>query len=274
MNQKEKLLNIKNQLSELKTNLSYILKEKNTNKNYLENNINKIKYELQNTIQKNKKNDSKSGDNNNDYYLETEAKEKNYEGNELSKLKLQNFKIENEIKKAEFMILNYQNSLNLSKITNLIEEEHRDIFLFNINDNNKENEIDTIMNSLILEERDLLNKYESLNKQQLNYIEQYKKEINRLKQEIKSESLISPKDIILENSFEENTVGNNIFSDNKKNLNFNNNIDSNGAKNNVNISSTNDNSKDIKNNIKNLNNIVNLRMSFNFNINIGEIKNV
>lgn len=252
------LLKIKNCLSELKTNLTYILNEKNINENYLENNINKVKNELQFTIQKNKKKDNSNNDNN-DYYLETEIREKNYEGNELSKLKYQNFIIENEIRKTEFLILNFQNNLNLSKIAYSIEEEQREIFLFNIIENNKEKEIYSIMNYLLIEEKELLEKYRNLNKQQQDYIEKYKKDINKIKNDIISRNIIFAKNLILEKSL-----------DNKieKNPNWDNyNAETKGATNNVNISSVIDNSKDLKN-------IVNLNMSFNFNINIGNIKNI
>ena len=252
------LLKIKNCLSELKTNLTYILNEKNINENYLENNINKVKNELQFTIQKNKKKDNSNNDNN-DYYLETEIREKNYEGNELSKLKYQNFIIENEIRKTEFLILNFQNNLNLSKIAYSIEEEQREIFLFNIIENNKEKEIYSIMNYLLIEEKELLEKYRNLNKQQQDYIEKYKKDINKIKNDIISRNIIFANNLILEKSL-----------DNKieKNPNWDNyNAETKGATNNVNISSVIDNSKDLKN-------IVNLNMSFNFNINIGNIKNI
>ena len=157
------------------------------------------------------------------------------------------------------MILNFQNNLNLSKIAYSIEEEQREIFLFNIIENNKEKEIYSIMNYLLIEEKELLEKYRNLNKQQQDYIEKYKKDINKIKNDIISRNIIFANNLILEKSL-----------DNKieKNPNWDNyNAETKGATNNVNISSVIDNSKDLKN-------IVNLNMSFNFNINIGNIKNI
>ena len=103
---KEKVNIIKTFLKDLKNNLTYILKEKKSNAIYLENNINNTKQIIQNKIfNKNKDinyNNINDDTNENDKYLETEAKEKNYEGNELSKLKFQNFKIEMKYKRQTF----------------------------------------------------------------------------------------------------------------------------------------------------------------------------
>lgn len=103
---KEKAVILKSFLKELKNNLSYILIEKSLYKKYLENNIDNFKSILQKKIEKLNNNKNSKDINNNNHkkeeYIETEIKEKNYEGNELSKLQLQNFKIENEIEKTNF----------------------------------------------------------------------------------------------------------------------------------------------------------------------------
>lgn len=91
---------------------------------------------------------SKDINNNNhkkEEYIETEIKEKNYEGNELSKLQLQNFKIENEIEKANFLILKRKEMIKFLKTNFVYPEDDNDSFLFSELKNEKE--IENIFNS-------------------------------------------------------------------------------------------------------------------------------
>lgn len=262
---KEKVNIIKTFLKDLKNNLTYILKEKKSNAIYLENNINNTKQIIQNKIfNKNKDinyNNINDDTNENDKYLETEAKEKNYEGNELSKLKFQNFKIENEIQKTNFLIVNINLLASEIKSRTLFPEDYIKFSLINYRQNPEETE--NIFNSKIKQEKDLLNKYIDLQEQQKNYLEQYQIEINTIKKKIISKNLIDSRDIIYEDILESDTsyITNNKYNDYN---NYNKDINIGKNENDINIFGK-------YNNNKNTNNIVNLNMNIIFNINLKDL---
>ena len=262
---KEKVNIIKTFLKDLKNNLTYILKEKKSNAIYLENNINNTKKIIQNKIfNKNKDNNfnnTTDDTNENEKYLETEAKEKNYEGNELSKLKFQNFKIENEIQKTNFLIVNINLLVSAIKAGTLFPEDYIKFSLINYKQNPEE--IDNFFNSKIKQEKDLLNKYIDLQEQQKNYLEQYQIEINTIKKKIISKNLIDSRDIIYEDILESDTsyITNNKYSDYN---NYNKDINIGKNENDINIFGK-------YNNIKNTNNILNLNMNIIFNINLKDL---
>ena len=262
---KEKVNIIKTFLKDLKNNLTYILKEKKSNAIYLENNINNTKQIIQNKIfNKNKDNNynnTTDDTNENEKYLETEAKEKNYEGNELSKLKFQNFKIENEIQKTNFLIVNINLLVSAIKAGTLFPEDYIKFSLINYKQNPEE--IDNFFNSKIKQEKDLLNKYIDLQEQQKNYLEQYQIEINTIKKKIISKNLIDSRDIIYEDILESDTsyITNNKYSDYN---NYNKDINIGKNENDINIFGK-------YNNNKNTNNILNLNMNIIFNINLKDL---
>ena len=262
---KEKVNIIKTFLKDLKNNLTYILKEKKSNAIYLKNNINNTKQIIQNKIfNKNKdKNFNYTIDDTieNEKYLETEAKEKNYEGNELSKLKFQNFKIENEIQKTNFLIVNINLLVSAIKSGTLFPEDYIKFSLINYKQNPEE--IDNFFNSKIKQEKDLLNKYIDLQEQQKNYLEQYQIEINTIKKKIISKNLIDSRDIIYEDILESDTsyITNNKYSDYN---NYNKDINIGKNENDINIFGK-------YNNNKNTNNILNLNMNIIFNINLKDL---
>jgi hypothetical protein len=269
---KDKIFIFKNILKELKEDLSFILDKKYINKNYLEINLNNSKIVIQNK-KKNKDNNSIRRSNKEVIIdnLETEVKEINYDGNELSKLKLQIFKIENEILKTDFLIFNRNELINSLKETNIFPENDREFFLYN--EERSQKEIDNIFISRFQEQNELLKKYINLQNQQKYYIEQYNIEIEKKKKNIKSKNFMDLKDIIFEKTLENEDSSELNSSSNSNNIknNCKDSIkESKGVEKNVNISSKDDIYNIIKNN-KNSREIVNLNMNINFNINIGKI---
>ena len=135
----EKMNAIKDFLKDLKGFLAYLLNEKIKNKDNLQLNVNTNKERLQSEISNNSKYDRKIKENNiikrkNKSFqknVDTEMVEKNYVGSELSKLRLQNFKTENEIKKTDFSIFNLRRTLILLKSTIIFPEENREIYCQN-----------------------------------------------------------------------------------------------------------------------------------------------
>ena len=195
-NKKEIIKFIKKLLYELKNNLQYILKEKNVTKTHLENNYNNNKNQIQLKFSDKYKNNSETN---------TEMVEKNYEGNELSKLKLLNFEIENEIIKTDSLYKNIQYTINCLKITNLFPEYNREIYLSN---KIKTENIDEIFNELKEEEKKKLNKTIIKKNIQNKEIEKYKEEINEMKQNIELINNIDSTDIILEEPSESIVMSN------------------------------------------------------------------
>lgn len=195
---KDNIILLKILLKELINKLSYILNEKCKNKNYLESNINYTKKELKNKIKKkeiynNKKDVNEDLETEN--YMETEIKEINYDGTELSKLKIQNFKIENELTKTNFLI-----SIKLLELNSVFDDKNKDYILHSsIHD---EKEIDKVFYWKKKEKIDLLNKYIHFQNLQKYYVEQYQEEIDIMKKNIKLRNLIDSKDVLPEQSFE------------------------------------------------------------------------
>lgn len=195
---KDIIINFKILLKELINKLSYILNEKCKNKNYLESNINYTKKELKHKIKKkeiynNKKRVNEDLETEN--YMETEIKEINFDGNELSKLKIQNFKIENELTKTNFLI-----TIKLLELNDAFIDKNKD-YICNSNLEDKK-EIDKILYWKKKEKNDLLNKYIHFQNLQKYYIEQYQKEIDKMKKKIKLRNLINSEDVVSEQSSE------------------------------------------------------------------------
>ena len=258
-------------LHELKNNLSDILNQKKLKENYLLKNINDTKNFLQKkifnfSIQKQIEKKEIEGE-----ICETAEAEKKFEGNELSKLKMLNFEIENEIKKINFIIkkkIALNNQLQMNKF---FREENREIFLYQ---KENSNEIDKIFISEMKQLSLYLNKL-NINKNMQNAkIELIENDINIIMQniEIKNNNLY-PTDIILENSLENNinSLSNfsNSYVNNNSNENYNYIFGENKSKiNDIEQSENNDVYSEGVND--NVGNIFNLNMNINFNINVNK----
>ena len=196
----EKMNTIKDFLKDLKGFLAYLLNEKIKNKDNLQLNVNSKKERLQSEISNNSKYDRKVKDNNiikrkNKSFqknIDTEMVEKNYVGSELSKLRLQNFKTENEIKKADFSIFNIKRTLILLKNTIIFPEENREIYF---------------QNNLNLEKDKLDNTRKKIQEKKEEQ-GQYIKAINKIKCDITTRNNILEKDIIYELSIENRITSN------------------------------------------------------------------
>ena len=110
----------------------------------------------------------------------------------MSKLKILNFKIENDILETDFMIEKTQKLINYLKITKIFPEENREIFLKN------KNEIDKFLNVKVKKGKELLKEIITKKMKQNDKIKQLKEEIIEIKQDLGLESNIESTDIILE----------------------------------------------------------------------------
>ena len=249
-NKKIKIL--KNILYQLKQNLSSMLKEKQLNANVLENKLNNIKKKLQKKI------------------FSKEKMEINYGKNELSKLKILNFKIENEIEKINYEINNKEDTNKYLKILNIMPEDNREIFY---TQKKTSKEIDQIFYNKNMEEKEKINQIVIKKNLQNSMIDQYQKEINKIKQMIELNKIINPSDIIFEDSLENKFI--NSFS-NYYNSSINNNKYNNSfSENNECDDNMNKISDSININNKNKKNVISLKMNINFNINFNKyISNV
>ena len=219
---KEKIKFIKELLNELKGLLAYLFNEKIRNKDYLQTSVNNNKIRLQNEIKKKYKYDKNDNLDNNSIKhnnifknrikketqktLDTEMAEKNYIGSELSKLKLQNFKTENEIIKTDFLIINKRKILNYIKNTNIFPEENKEIYCYN-NDTN-EDKIKERMIYLKNKQKNKLLEIMNKSKEKKNIIEIYINNINKIKNEIRIKNEVLANEIIYETSME-NKITNN-----------------------------------------------------------------
>ena len=209
----EKMNAIKDFLKDLKGFLAYLLNEKIKNKDNLQLNVNTKKERLQTEISNNSKYDRKIKDNNiikrkNKSFqknVDTEMVEKNYVGSELSKLRLQNFKTENEIKKADFSIFNLRRTLILLKNTIIFPEENREIYCQN---NLNQEKIDNGFNYMIQMEKDKLDNTRKKIQEKKEEQGQYIKAINKIKCDITTRNNILEKDIIYELSIENRITSN------------------------------------------------------------------
>jgi hypothetical protein len=209
----EKTNAIKDFLKDLKGFLAYLLNEKIKNKDNLQLNVNSKKERLQSEISNNSKYDRKVKDNNiikrkNKSFqknIDTEMVEKNYVGSELSKLRLQNFKTENEIKKTDFSIFNIKRTLILLKNTIIFPEENREIYCQN---NLNQEKIDNGFNYMMQMEKDKLDKTRKKIQEKKEEQGQYIKAINKIKCDITTRNNILEKDIIYELSIENRITSN------------------------------------------------------------------
>ena len=209
----EKMNTIKDFLKDLKGFLAYLLNEKIKNKDNLQLNVNSKKERLQSEISNNSKYDRKVKDNNiikrkNKSFqknIDTEMVEKNYVGSELSKLRLQNFKTENEIKKTDFSIFNIKRTLILLKNTIIFPEENREIYFQN---NLNQEKIDNGFNYMIQMEKDKLDNTRKKIQEKKEEQGQYIKAINKIKCDITTRNNILEKDIIYELSIENRITSN------------------------------------------------------------------
>ena len=253
----------KNILIELKQNLLDILKEKQKKEKYLQNKLNKIKKMLQINI------------------FKKEKVEKCFGRDEISKLKILNFEIENEIKKIDFLSQNKKDLNKYLKIVDIFPEHNRELFYNFIKQDN--NDIEQILNTNISKEKEML--IETKNKYDLQnfIIEQLQNEINILKYNIELKKNYNVSNIIFEESLENKIITSiNNYYDKNKNNNFNdcNNNDNdydndmnkdyydikdNKNKNKIDINNNNNN-----NNNNNINNILNFNMNINLNINTNK----
>ena len=225
--QKEKFNNVKKLLEDLKQNLVSMLAQKKEQKLYLKKSINDTKQILQDKLFNKNTNESKEKEEN--IIKETDVLEKNYGGDELSKLKMLNFKAENEIDKLNFMIENKTYMLNFLKITNIYPEEKIEIFYDYQKQNS--NEIDDSFNFYINQDKEKLNQIIILKKEQNKEIFQLENDINYIKKNIEYEKNMN---LILNNLKENNNMNNlsklyNSFIKNNMN-NINNQIFFNGKK--------------------------------------------
>ena len=225
--QKEKLNNVKKLLKDLKQNLVSMLAQKKEQKLYLKKSINDTKQILQDKLFNKNTNETKEKEEN--IIKETDVLEKNYGGDELSKLKMLNFKAENEIDKLNFMIENKTYMLNFLKITNIYPEEKIEIFYDYQKQNS--NEIDDSFNFYINQDKEKLNQIIILKKEQNKEIFQLENDINYIKKNIEYEKNMN---LILNNLKENNNMNNlsklyNSFIKNNMN-NINNQIFFNGKK--------------------------------------------
>ena len=204
---------IKDFLKDLKGFLAYLLNEKIKYKDNLQLNVNMNKERLQKEIANKSKYDKGKKDNKIiktkikpfPKTVDTEMVEKNYVGSELSKLRLQNFKIENEIIKTEFSINNLRHTLIYLKNTIIFPEDNREIFCYN---NINQEKIDNGFNYMIQIEKEKLDKAKEKIQQKKEEQEQYIKAINKIKSDITSRNHILEKDIIYELSIENRVTSN------------------------------------------------------------------
>ena len=187
---KAKINNFKKSLYDFKQNLIQALILKKAKELYLQKKINDIKKKIQNKLydsNKQKKNKEKS---------KKESKEKNYEIDELSELKMLNFKAENEITKLNFMIQNEAYIANYVQMINIYPEDKNEIFYNSQKLNSKV--IDDAFQSKKNEEKETLIQMIKLKSEQYNYITKIKLAINIIKKFIQSKKL----------SFENKTINN------------------------------------------------------------------
>ena len=247
----------KNILIELKQNLLDILKEKQKKEKYLQNKLNKIKKMLQINI------------------FKKEKVEKCFGRDEISKLKILNFEIENEIKKIDFLSQNKKDLNKYLKIVDIFPEHNRELFYNFIKQDN--NDIEQILNTNISKEKEML--IETKNKYDLQnfIIEQLQNEINILKYNIELKKNYNISNIIFEESLENKIITSiNNYYDKNKNNNFNDcNNNDNDYDNDMNKDyydikdNKNKNKIDINNNNNNNNNNINNILNFNMNINLN-----
>jgi hypothetical protein len=245
-NSKPKKMNFffKNLLLDLKKNLLFAVNEKNLSKSYYENNIKSTKLQIQKNY---------------------DIFSKKSEGNELSKLKILNFIIENDILETDFMIEKTQKLISYLKITKIFPEENREIFLKN------KNEIDKILNVKVKKGKELLKELITKKLKQNENIKKLKEEIIEIKQDLGLKNSIESTDIILEETSE-----NRVFSNFNSISNKDDNVVDKSNKDNI-------ESKIFNNDINaqrqsfletnNVNNVFNLNMNINFNINLHDIIN-
>ena len=211
---KNKINTIKDFLKDLKGFLAYLLNEKIKNKDNLQIKVNMKKERLQKEISNKSKYGEGVKDSNNKIktriksirkVIDTEMVEKNYVGSELSKLRLQTFKTENEIIKTEFSILKLRRSLTYLKSTIIFPEDNREIICYN---NLNQEKIDDVFNGKIQIKKNKLENIRKKIQKKREEQEQYIKAINKIKCDIITRNNILEKDIIYELSIENRIISN------------------------------------------------------------------
>ena len=193
--------------------MAYLLNEKIKNKDNLELNVNNSKRRLQKEISNNFKYGKNTIENNSiinkqkksNSNIDTEMVEKNFVGSEVSKLKLQNFKTENEILKTESFIINSRHILNYLKKTNIFPEDNKEIFYYN---HLNEEKIDNEFNYMKQIENNKLDKLIGIIKKNREEQERYIKAINNIRDDIIIRNHILEKDTIPEISIEDRITSN------------------------------------------------------------------
>ena len=195
---RNKINYFKELLSDLKRNLSYMLNEKKTKEEYLQDKVNNKKEAIQNKIfNSNKK---KNKDEESKVNIETDISDKIYGKDELSKLKMMNFKAENEIQKLDFLIEGKRYINKYIKVTSFYPEEKNIFFYYNCKLNS--DEIDDCLSSHVKEAKDYLNNLTIEKGKQNEEIKKLEKNINRMRYNYEIEDIISKSDIIYEDSQE------------------------------------------------------------------------
>ena len=207
-------------LSDLKLNLTYMLHEKTIKEKYLKDKMYITKNVIQNKIfNLNQKVSYINREEENKANIEIDVLERVYGGDELSKIKMMNFKVENEIKKYDFLMRNKNYVNNYIKATSIYPNEKSELF-YDFQRQNS-NEIDNSFSFQIKEVKDYLNNLAIKKYRQNSEIERLKKNIDIIRYNNEIENIISRSDIIYEDSEE------NRYITNKENISTNINVEDN-----------------------------------------------
>ena len=236
----KKVIIFKNVLCELKSDISNLLKEKKTNEHNLKNKLKKLKINMGKKL------------------FIKEKSDKCFGKDEISKLKILNFKTVNEIEKINFMIKYTSKITKYLKVVDIFPELNREYFFNTPEDNNKE--IEQAFNSQKKIVNEIYDETLFQNNLQAKFIEKYKNDINNIKQNLKLEQNINQSDIIYEDSLENKIVTSLSNFYNKSNSNNKENY----------LYEINEDNKKLYINKNSFNNVLNLKLNINLNINTNQ----